>query len=191
MNCEQEMERVGRVSDMLATAHANLRDSYSRYAAALDIVVLALSTWLVSVIFVEPRIGLKLTPSGLDPQVWVGLLGILTFFLTIVQVKVDWKRRSDAHRRSFDMYSQVKRECMYLLASGKELTTDSCQRALARYDLAVDVGAALPEKQFLTQKRNHLKKVAISKYLDTHPGASILLLKLRMWLRDNIHPDTR
>jgi hypothetical protein len=187
MDCSQEIERIRRVSDMLATAHANLRERYSHRAVILDVAVLALSTWLVSVVFVEPRINLKLTPSGIDPQIWVGLLGILTFFLSIVQLRVDWKRRSDAHKRSFDMYTQVKRECVYLLTSGKEINTDSCQRALARYDMAVDVGAPIPEGEFLAQKRNHVKKVAISKHLDNHPGTSILLIKLKMWWRDNIH----
>src|SRR5580700_3127453 len=99
MDCSQEIERIRRVSDMLATAHANLRERYSHRAVILDVAVLPLSTWLVSVVFVEPRINLKLTPSGIDPQIWVGLLGILTFFLSIVQLRVDWKRRSDAHKR--------------------------------------------------------------------------------------------
>jgi hypothetical protein len=181
----QELERIRRVSDMLVTGHANLRDRYSRRATLLDLAIMALSTWLTAVVFIEPRINLKLTPFGVDPQLWVGFLGIFTFFLSIVQLRVDWKGRSDAHKRSFDLYSEVKRECGYLLASQEALTAESCQRVLSRYDLATEVGAHLPENEFLAQKRNHLQKVEISKFLAKHPSASIVLLRMKFWWRDN------
>jgi hypothetical protein len=180
-----ELDRIRRVSDMLVTGHANLRDRYSRRATLLDLAVMALSTWLTAVVFIEPRINVKLTPFGIDPQLWVGLLGVFTFFLSIVQLRVDWKGRSDAHKRSFDLYSEVKRECGYLLASQEALTAENCQRVLSRYDLATEVGTHLPENEFLAQKRNHLRKIEISKRLDKHPSASILLLRMKFWWRDN------
>jgi hypothetical protein len=170
---------------MLVSGHANLRDRYNRRATLLDLAVMALSTWLTSVVFIEPRINLKLTPFGIDPQLWVGLLGVFTFFLSIVQLRVDWKGRSDAHRRSFDLYSEVKRECGYLLASQQPLTAESSQRVLSRYDLATEVGTHMPESEFLAQKRNHLRKIEVSKYLDKHPSASISLLRAKFWWRDN------
>jgi len=181
----QELERIRRVADMLVTGHANLRDRYSRRATLLDLAVMALSTWLTAVVFIEPRINVKLTPFGIDPRLWVGFLGIFTFFLSIVQLRVDWKGRSDAHKRSFDLYTEVKRECGYLLASQEALTAESCQRVLSRYDLATEVGTPLPESEFLAQKRNHLQKIEVSKFLDKHPSASILLLRLKFWWRDN------
>lgn len=42
-----------------------------------------------------------------------------------------------------------------------------------------------PESEFLAQKRNHLRKIEISKYLDKYPSASILLLRIKFWWRDN------
>ena len=147
-----ELTRVRRVADMLTTAHAHLRDRFRLRAIALDLLILGLSTWLTGVVFVEPRIGLKLTPRSMDPQIWIGLLSIATFFLSVVQLRVDWKGRSDAHRRTFDLYAEVKRECGYLLASEDVLTRDKCQRVLARYDMATDVGCPLPERDFLPRR---------------------------------------
>ena len=181
----EELNRVRRVSDMLTTAHANLRERFNTRAVLLDLSVLGLSTWLTAVVFVEPRIGLKLTPGHLDPQIWVGILGVATFFLSITQLRVDWKGRSDAHRRTCDLYAEVKRECGYLLASQESLTRDKCARVLARYDMATDVGTPLPEKDFLKQKKRHLQKIAISRVLDEHPSTSITLLRIRMWWRDS------
>jgi hypothetical protein len=185
-----ELVRVRRVADMLSTAHANLRDQFKRRALFLDGTILGLSTWLTAVVFVEPRIGVTLTPWHFDPQIWVGLLGVATFFLSILQLLVDWKGRSDAHRRSLDMYAEVKRECGYLLASEQVLTHEKCQRVLARYDMASDVGTAVPERQFLVLKKKHLQKVAISRLLDRQPSASLLLIRMKMWWRDNFHADS-
>lgn len=180
-----ELDRIRRVSDMLVTGHANLRDRYSRLATLLDLALMAFSTWLTAVVFIEPRINVKLTPFGIDPQIWVGFLGIFTFFLSIVQLRVDWKGRSDAHKRSANLYSEVKRECGYLLASQESLTAENCQRALSRYDLATELGMHIPECEFLAQKRNHLRKVEISKHLDKHPSTFLPLLGMKLWWRDN------
>jgi hypothetical protein len=181
-----EIERIKNVSDMLCTAHAGLRDRYGRRAVVLDLAILGASTWLVALVFVEPHINVSLTPRGFPPEIWVGLLGIVTFFLSIIQIKTDWKGRADSHRLSLRIYASVKRECGYLLASETGCSFKECQCVLARYDLASEVGAGVPENDFLRQKRRHRLKVAISQHLDTHPAASVLLTKIRWWLRDNI-----
>jgi hypothetical protein len=182
---KEELRRIRRVSDMLCTAHAGLRDRYARRALILDLSVLGLSTWLVALAFVEPRINISLTPFHMEPQLWGGLLAVGTFFLTILQLKTDWKSRSEAHARTLDIYAEVKREAGYLLASDL-LEEDAVRRVLARYDIASAVGVAVPEKDFLTQKRRHLVKVALSKRLDRFPASSLLLLRLRLWFRNNL-----
>jgi hypothetical protein len=180
----EELGRIHGVSDMLCSGHAGLRDRYARMALALDLSILALSAWLSALSFVAPRISVSLTPFGLDPQLWIGLLSVTTLCLAIVQLRTDWKGRSDAHRRTLDNYAEVKREAGYLLATHK-LDDDACRRVLARYDMASAVGVQIPERFFLLQKRRHKMKVALSKHLDTHPGASLLLARFRIWLRDN------
>ena len=185
----QEIERVQRVSDMSCSAHANLRDRYRRHAWLLDLSIFAPATWLVALVFVEPQINYTLTPFNLRPNLWLGLLALLTFFLSIVQVMVNWKAKADAHGRSFSMYAEVKRECGYLLASGKiDENKSDIQRLRARYDMAVDVGVPVPEREFLKQKRKHLLKVELSRHLSKHPSASLLLTRLKLWWRDNVGP---
>lgn len=182
-----EIERIRRVSDMMCTGHAGLRDRYGRWALAIDLAILGLSTWLVALAFVRPRINLSLTPFSLDPQIWGGLLATLTFFLAVVQMKVDWKGRSDAHKHSLAIYADVHRQAGYMLAlGGGDLNEQECRRLLERYDLAGAVGIGIPEAEFLPQKRRHQTKIAISKHLDTHPAASICLTRLRFWFRDNL-----
>jgi hypothetical protein len=145
--------------------------------------ILLPSAWLVALAFVEPRINLTLTPHGLDPQVWTGLLAVAVFGLSIVQLRVDWKGRADAHARALDSYAEVKRDAGLLLASKQEITEAACQPVFARYGSAGVI--SIPESEFLVQKRKHLLKVAVSKHLDKHPAASPFLTGLRFWFRDN------
>ena len=169
---------------MLCSGHAQLRDRFARKALSADLAVLAASTWLVALTFVEPATNRFLTPFSVPAQVWIGVLGTVTFFVTIWQMRADWKGRSDAHRRSADMYADVHRECGYLLAQSARISLAECQRVLTRYDMATGVGAPLPEKDFLGLKRHHRLKVAISKYLDSHPGTPIWFVRLVFLWRD-------
>lgn len=183
-----ELTRICRVSDMLCTGHAALCDRYARLAFALDLMTLAVSTWLVALAFVEPRFNVTLTPFGWDSQIWVGTLGTGVFFLTLVQIKTDWKGRSDAHKRTLDVYAEVKREASYLLlANGYD--HDACQRVFSRYDMATSVGVPIPEAEFLKQKKRHLVKVTLSKTLDGRPGASLIWLRVRLWCRHTFKSD--
>jgi hypothetical protein len=181
----EEVERIRRVADQLCTAHAALRDRFKRRALLLDTVILLASAWVTALAFLDPRLSKWLIPFGIDSQLWIGLFGVLVFVLTLIQLKVDRGGKAEAHTRSFGMYSEVKREAGYLLASNAEIPAREFQRLAARYDMASDVGTGVPERDFLGLKRQHLVKVRTSKFLDRHPGASVTLTKLKLLLRDN------
>jgi hypothetical protein len=179
-----ELERIKRVADTLCTAHAGLYDRYSRYAFGLDILTLASSTWLAALAFVDPQIGVRLTPFHLESAIWIGLLATATFFLTLVQMKADLKGRADSHRRALETYSAVKREAGY--AIGAEPDEATCRRVMDRYDMAGVVSVSVPEREFVRQKRRHYAKIAMSKHIDTHPFVSLPLLRFKLWWRDNV-----
>ena len=180
-----EIQRIARVSDMLCTGHATLRDKFATRALWLDLLILLSSTWLAALAFVSPDTAKSLSPGRLEPMLWIGVLAVFTFALSIVQLKVDWKGRSDAHQRSCHVYAEVKRLAQRLLRDEHAIHKDRCHEVLIRYELATQVGAHVPEKEFLKLKRKHRIKVEISKYLDTHPGASIWLTRVKMFVRDN------
>jgi hypothetical protein len=180
----EEVRRIRRVSDSLCSAHASIRDKLARRAFLLDLLILGLATWLVGLTFIEPNLSFSLTPFGLDSRVWLGTLSIATFFLSIVQLKTDWKGRAESHDRTLGAYAAVKREAGYLLAAGN---TDEAalKRVIDRYDMASSICVPVPESEFLKQKRRHVTKVALSRHLDTHPSASLALTRVRYWCRDN------
>jgi hypothetical protein len=170
----EEVERIRRISDQLCTAHATL-----------DVVILILSAWVSALAFIDPRLTQFLVPNNIDPQFWIGLIGLAAFCLTLVQMRMDWRGRSEAHKRSFTMYVEVKREAGYLLASADAIPAREFQRLAARYDMASDVGTGVPEAKFLALKRRHKIKVEISKLLDKQSAASVTLTELKLLFRDN------
>ncbi len=181
----EELKRIRRVSDMLCSAHAAMRDNHALKATVLDISILGLSVWLLALVFVDPTISVLVTPFHLKSSLWLGSVSVLTFFLSMLQVKVDWKGQADRHAQALGMYAAIKRECSYMLASDRALPKSECHNILARYEMAGSLGVEIPERDFLKQKRRHLLKCEISKHLDTHPSASIVLVRWQCWWRDN------
>jgi len=181
----EELKRIKRVSDLLTSAHAVLRVKYARLALTLDIVLLVLSVWLTAMVFVEPRIGVQLSPPGIDKEISIGLIAIGTFFLTLIRMRVDWRGRADIHSQVSTTYSTIKLECTQLLSRLDSLIESDYRRFLDRYLSAGEYSVPIPDAKFNRLKRQHLIKVEISKYLSCHPGASITLLRLKLWWRDS------
>jgi hypothetical protein len=182
----EEIARIRRVADMLCSGHAVLRDRYAHLGLLLDMSILLISIWLVALSFVAPPMSVALTPTAFSPQLWLGLLAVIAFFLSILQLKVDWKGRADAHKRSMDIYSDVKREAGYLFGIDP-LPESDYRRLMSKYEVAAATAITIPEREFLRQKRNHLTKIALSKHLDLHPSASIWILRVRFWFRDTFN----
>jgi hypothetical protein len=187
----EEINRVKRVADLLTSAHSFLRDRYARRAMILDILILGASVWLTAMVFVEPRIGVRLAPPGVDREIGIGLIAIGTFFLSLVQMRVDWKGKTDAHARAATVYSAIKLASTDLLSRNAPITEDEYNRFRDRYADAGGATVAIPESIFNKLKKRHLMKVAISKHLSSHPAASIVLIHLRLWWQDNCATQTK
>ena len=137
----------------------------------------------------DPAVAKIVLPYGLPPSVLVGLAGIFIFVASLVQMKMDWNGRSALHGRAAESYLAVKHE----LGRIKCFSPEDHERLAAafsstrdRYEAIGSTTVSLPDRIFLKLKQIHRVKVEISKALDSNPGASILLLRLKFWWRDNI-----
>lgn len=179
-----ELERIRRVSEQLVTAHSVLRDRYSRRAFVIDITILGCTLWLTAMALINPVIGVELTPFGLTKDVWLGMLSVVAFFLSIVQIRVDWKGKEYAHARACEAYASVKREAVNLIAQEK-FDGFEYKRILDKYESAGTLSIPIPEAEFNRLKGLHRIKIEISSYLNEKPAASPTLVKFRLWCRDN------
>ena len=182
---ENELERIIRVSDLLVSAHSVLRDRYARWAFLNDITILGATLWLSAMSFVNPAIGVELTPHWVSKELWHGLLAVVAFFLSIVQIRVDWKGKEYAHAKACEAYASLKRETINLLAQGK-FDEPEYKRILDRYESAGTLSIPIPQSEFNRLKRMHKVKREISQHLEHKPAASPLLLKIKLWCRDNL-----
>ena len=182
-----ELRRGKRVADQSCSAHARLRDRYSLLSTLLDIVVLVASAWVASLSLVDPAFAVRLTPPGLPPAFSIGLLGIAAFIATLIQLKLDLKGRSDAHKRAFEAQTEIKSAA----SEAERYPNDEVRVAAvqAKVALAADVGVSIPEDQFLRLKAIHLRKIEISRLLDKRPFVLLPWIRLQLWCRDNLrHP---
>lgn len=183
------LARAARVADQQCTAYAHLRDMYFLYARCLDLLMLGTSTWLLAMTFVEPKIGVALAPAGIESTIWIGLLSIGVFFLSLVQLLVNWKGKADNYQRSLMALSGFVKSARPLVHLGASASQSDIEGENATYHQISEWMEPIPEKMFLCLKQKHLRKVEISKTLDKSPSASIFRLKVSFWIRDNLKGD--
>ena len=177
------LERTIRVSDQSCTGYAILRDRYQQWSLLLDLAILLLSLWLIAMVWVQPNIADKLTPSGIAREIWLGLLAILTFALSLLQILVNWKEKANSYHQAMLILSTYVKELRPLWNSEDNALIES---ALIRYQAITEPLAPIPDSQFLKLKKRHKMKVLTSKFLDRHPGTSLTLLRIVVWWRSNI-----
>ncbi len=183
-----EVASIGRKADQACSIHGYLRDRYKFRADMLDYGLMAASTYLLGLSLVEPALGIPLS-MGFDRPKLITVMTLITFFLSIVQFKSDWKTRAEDHQRSFDEYAEVKADCRALTSGVRAATAPEHQRIRDQYDAVTKIGTHIPDNMFETGKAHHLRKVFVSQYLDTHPGACVPLVRLKLFLKDNLSLD--
>ena len=172
----KQLESRHRVSDMMVSMHAELRDEYSRRAMALFSVLTLSSIVLTAFVFADPAV-LKWLPWGSTAsRVTIGVLAITTFFLSLVAARVDWRGKADAHASAARGFVEVKHEAADLLGRFDEATESEINRLFRRYGEIGRLHVPVPENRFPDLKGRHLTKVLVSRFLDKHPASSVRLL---------------
>ena len=187
---KKELERVKRVSDMLITMHSVLRDEYSRKSIAVDCALFASSIILAALVFMDPLLLGWLPLSATGSRVLLGVFALVTFFLSLVIFRVDWKSKAELHKRAAEAYSHIKLECNKLLIPFNTTADTEIHKLLTRYSDLGEICVAVPEGSFLRLKNKHKFKVALSKYLDNNPGVCLQLLKLKIWFAGTFKPSS-
>lgn len=180
-----QIEKTRKKADLLCSAHANLKDRYARRAVLLDSFLLISSALLAIHILADKDFLQKVTPFGLEYQTILAVLSIFVFVLSILELRVNWKGKAQAHAKSLALYAEVKRELGYIISSSRIIKAD-VMRVISKYDMAAELGTSISEKDFLTQKKKHRAKIKMSKYLDDFPHANIPLTCLKFFWVDNV-----
>lgn len=179
----EQLKRICRVSDMMVTAHASLRETFALLSLFSDISLFSCSLFLTVIVFADPNFLIK--HFGNNYSFWVGIFSIATFIFSFVAGLLDWKVLAERHKYAFETYMNLKFTAGDLINKVEKDEHADVERFLEKYYALTPTIISIPERAFLQCKRKHVIKVFISKYLDECPAVSITLLKIKIWVRDN------
>lgn len=176
----QEYKRRRKVVDMMLTAHSVLRDRHDRRATGLTLLIMALSIVATGVAFISGESDATVGPFTARVQVWVGILTCVIFFLSIVDLLVEWRRRAWAHEEAAGRLADLKAQFRHARHEGDVVQSDI--DLLTEYDHTMDALGALrvpiPETKFNRLKARHLRKIEISKRTTARPERLQVLHRL-------------
>jgi len=183
---DDEIERMFRVTDQMATAHSILRDRLRSRALIVEVCLLLGSAGLTTLALLDPSSVQAFLKTDISVSLLRALVGLFTFTASIVQLKVDWRGRGGLHARTVEFLVALKHE---LGRAKLESETHERQRlfelARARFELIGALTPPIPDREFIALKRQHRLKVEVSRILDQHPGTWAWLARLRITIRDN------
>ena len=179
----KELKRIGRVSDMMVTAHTSLKEKFTLLSLFSDVLLFSCSLLLAVIVFADPNILIKY--FGGNYTFGVGIFSIVTFIFSFVSRLLAWNVRAERHKYAFKTYMNFKFDAADLINKIENDEHANVEKFLERYHALTPTIIAIPEQAFLKYKRKHVIKVFISKYLDEHPSSSILLLKIKIWYNNN------
>lgn len=181
----REFARKKRVADMLVTAHSILGERYRKISVGFDIALMLISFLIllgsVSEITSPHYIGEKL---GYWAIYSIPVGAALIFVLSVVEWRISWKQKSEAHFSSAREYSSIKGETTALLSKGFEEGDLEAAKIEDRYDRLARTCVQIPHDKFVRLKRAHARKVALSKLLDSNPFAVLAVLRIRLAMKD-------
>lgn len=180
MSAETEFDRQFRVVDQMVTAHCGLRDHYERLSLVHDVLVIVFSITVVATTFIDPLIVIGMGLSQEAVRVTLGLVSIVVFATTVIELRVRWKERGGAHRLAARALGELK-------LSGRGIdpvrSPDIAESWLREARRLIKDLPEIPERQFLRLKARHRRKVEVSKMIGRRPGGSLLLVRLAVWWR--------
>lgn len=178
MEQKERLQKTYKTIDQMVTMHAILHDHNQRLALIFDILLLCTSTVLCATVFLDPSILTRYNISSDTSKLVIGICSIITFLISLISLRVNWKQKGDRHAQARDTLSRLKLECRGLLKSESEDEWEKVGEYLKVYDITMDSLPVIPENQFHKLKAAHKRKVEFSKFIDKYPRAPYLSLKL-------------
>jgi hypothetical protein len=175
-----ELSRKFRVLDQTLSMHATLRDRYARRALVVDILLLACSVSFVATAFASDSALSHFGPSPDQIRFLLRIFSILAFLLSIVSLRIDWKGNSATHRDAAVKMSSAAASFRKLRRADGTWPEECASELDAIYSEAMLNSVPVPDAIFVNLKARHLRKVELSRMLDSNPGCPVALLRLAL-----------
>jgi hypothetical protein len=179
-----ELERQKRVISMMITMHSILSCKYSRKANFFEIILLIVSGVLNTLVFIDTNFITRVTSiNPLNQQLLIGIASVTVFTISIVLLKVNWKEKSESHRKAAEQLFILLQDCRMILNlpdhEEKNLQTFEFNK---RYRQITNMLEKIPNSKFNSLKSAHYRKLELSKLIDRFPGSTLFVLKVKLFL---------
>lgn len=182
---KEDLNSQFKVVDMMATMHSIEADHYYFKSQFLDILIMAASSVLVALTFVDPKVLAYFSINEDVARISIGIFSVLVFILAMAASMVDWKGRARRHSEAHQSVVSLKgewREFLYSLESHDDRYRLDFVRRSA---LIMNGLPSIRDSRFNRLKSAHHAKVILSKMVSAHPGSSVALLRIIIWYKRN------
>lgn len=158
--------------------HTILRDRYAKLALMLDIVLLACAVIFCATTFARDDLFAQI---GLSPEkihFVLGVASIAAFFASLVALRIDWKGRSAQHRDAVQRLTNVLALFREFRRDDGTWPEDRRGELHRAYWETINNVTEVPASSFVGLKARYLRKIEVSKMLDSAPGCPVFLLRL-------------
>jgi hypothetical protein len=181
-----EMDRQYRVIDLMLTMHSVLRDRNHRRALAVDVLNFSVSLVLVATVFADTQILSVVGISGEHSRYVIGVTSLAIFFLSILTLRIDWKQKAEKHQDAHLKLAALKAKFHDWEKSHSPDNTQWLQELQQQCRVVMGEIPPIPDSKFNGLKAIHLRKVELSKALSRSPGASAIVLRLKILLQSSL-----
>jgi hypothetical protein len=173
-----EISRKFRVLDQTLSMHTFLRDRYARFGLFVDLLLLACAVVFCATAFASDEVLSYLGPAPQQIRYLLRAFSVIAFMLSVLSLKVDWKRESAGHREAAERLSRAMAVFRKRRGADGTWPADSSVELDGAYWEAMHNSVPVPESAFVKLKARHLRKVELSRMLDANPGCPVFLLRV-------------
>ncbi|MCD0462368.1 hypothetical protein [Roseiconus lacunae] len=171
-----EIERKYRVLKQTIGMHGILRDRYNRLFHLVETSLLFFSVILCGTTFAGAEVFEYFDVSESDGKVFLGVLSVALFGVSVVLISVDWRTKAELHTQAVANWSkamQVFRDARLDDASWDLGKADELHSA---YWQADKDSPNIPNDKFGWLKQKHLLAVEVSTLMCEFPGCPRFIL---------------
>ena len=162
--------------------HSALRDRYARRARFLTLAILGCSVVLCTITFLPDNALEPLGVSAAANRFIIGGFASLVLFLSIVELFVRWQTISAHYGEAAEKLAKLKFQYR-AASSGGEVDAEKCDLLKREYEECMEKLPPIPDKLFPSLKSYHIRKVRLSRMIDSNPGCPVWFLRLRLLIK--------
>lgn len=180
---KEELNRKYRVINMMVSMHSVLHQRYKTKSLFGSIFFLLAAIILNIFTFFDYSYIEFLGVNEGNAKNILAFVSFLIFLLSVIFLLVEWSKKGEQHLQAINQLSRLLNELRAIQSIEEdEIVKHKIELFDELYNQTFDTVPKIPDNKFNTLKAKHYKKVAVSKFIDTHKGKPYLVIRILFFL---------